>query len=156
MIGFAFLGATIFWHTRPRLLLVAAAAMLVAFFFVTITPAQVLGRDMPLRVNLISMVGGQILLGAAMAMIYTASLYFGMVLSDSSTEHSGYHEALIGLGAVIGPGAGAIMQWMYPTDIRPAVATVGSVIALSVFAAACVSLALRSRGSAYNAAESST
>ena len=34
----------------------------------------------------------------------------GMVLSDGSTEHGGYHEALIGLGSVLGPGMVLVVE----------------------------------------------
>src|SRR2546430_9146023 len=69
LIVFAVLGATAFWHTRPRLLLAASVGLLFAFLIVTLTPS------LPL------MIGGQVLLGISLAMIYTASLYFGIVLS---------------------------------------------------------------------------
>jgi hypothetical protein len=143
MIMFAVLGATAFWHTRPRLLLLASVALLAGFLIVTVSPSQLSHARVPYRVDLMSMIGGQILLGTAMAMIYTASLYFGMVLSDGSTEHGGYHEALIGLGGVLGPGAGAITQILWPGDVPKAVIAVGGVVAISVVGAAVVSLRLR-------------
>ena len=59
-----------------------------------------------------------------MGMIYSASLYFGMVLSDGSTEHGGYHEALIGLGSILGPGTAALTQLVWRGDIRAGVAAV--------------------------------
>jgi MFS family permease len=131
MIGFAILGATAFWHTRPRLLLVSSVGLLAAFLIATLAP------------TLAMMIAAQILLGAAMAMIYTGSLYFGMVLSKGSTEHGGYHEALIGLGGVLGPGAGAISQYFWPGDVRMAVAAVSGIVAISVIGAAGASLRLR-------------
>jgi hypothetical protein len=86
---------------------------------------------------------GQLLLGAAMAMIYAASLYFGMVLSDGSTEHGGYHEALIGLGGVLGPGAGALTQCVWPSDVKMAIGAVGGIVAVSVIGASVASVAAR-------------
>jgi len=62
-LTFWFLGATLFWHTRPRLLLVATFGMGVAFVGVTA----------PL--GLASMIAFQVLLGASLGLIYTASLY---------------------------------------------------------------------------------
>jgi hypothetical protein len=81
------------------------------------------------------MVGWQISLGAVMGMIYSASLYFGMVLSDGSTEHGGYHEALIGLGSILGPGTAALTQLVWRGDLRAGVAAVCCIIGLSVVAA---------------------
>src|SRR5216117_3064410 len=116
LIVFAVLGATAFWHTRPRLLLAASVGLLFAFLIVTLAPSLSL------------MIGGQILLGISMAMIYTASLYFGMVLSAGSTEHGGYHEALIGLGGVLGPGAAALTQSLGSHNPYLAIGAVGTVI----------------------------
>jgi hypothetical protein len=134
--AFVYLGATVWWHTRPRILLVAAALMLVAFLGVTVRPSDLFGDTIPFHVDLASMIGWQIALGAVMGMIYAASLYFGMVLSDGSTEHGGYHEALIGLGSIIGPGTAALTQLVWRGDIRAGVAAVCGIIGLSVIAAA--------------------
>jgi MFS family permease len=122
-IMFIMLGATTWWHTRPMLLLASAAVMLVAFVGVAS------------GASFASMVAWQIVLGAVMGMIYSASLYFGMVLSDGSTEHGGYHEALIGFGGLLGPGAGALAQWLRPGDLRFGVIAVSAVVGASVVAA---------------------
>jgi MFS family permease len=138
-LTFLALGFTVWWHTRPRLLLISAAVMLIAFLGVTIPPSAIAPAS--LMVDLGSMLLWQIVLGCAMGIIYSGSLYFGMVLSEGSTEHGGYHEALIGLGCVLGPGAGAVVQsfgsaassagrtpWM-------AIGAVGLVVAATVVAA---------------------
>ena len=143
---FLSLGMTVWWHTRPRVLLIAAAAMLVAFVGVSVRPSDFFG-DVAIRhgVDLASMVGWQIALGAVMGMIYSASLYFGMVLSDGSTEHGGYHEALIGLGSILGPGAAALTQLVWRGDIRAGVAAVCCIIGLSVVAAGVATMKASSR-----------
>jgi hypothetical protein len=120
---FVWLGAATWWHTRPMLLLGSAAAMLFAFIGVTIAP---LG----------GMIVSQLILGAVMGIIYSGSLYFGMVLSQGSTEHGGYHEALIGLGSVLGPGVAALTQQYWPGSVRAGVTAVACVIATTVLAAA--------------------
>ena len=125
------LGATLFWHTRPMLLLVAATLMGAAFIGVT-APGGLAG-----------MIVAQIFLGAALGLIYTASLYFGMVLSEGSTEHAGYHEALIGLGQVLGPGAGALTQWRWRESLPASVIAVSSLIAVSVVAAGIAAVKAR-------------
>ena len=132
-VTFCVLGATLFWHTRPQLLLGSAVLMLVAFVGVTA----------PL--GLPAVVAFQILLGVALGLIYTASLYFGLVLSDASTEHAGYHEALIGLGQVLGPGAGALTQWRWPDSILAGVIAVSSLGLISVLAAFVAAIKARSR-----------
>ena len=134
--AFVYLGMTLWWHTRPRILLAAAGAMLIAFLGVTVRPSDVFAAAIiPYAGDLASMIGWQVALGAVMGVIYSASLYFGMVLSDGSTEHGGYHEALIGLGSILGPGVAALAQLKWPGDIGAGVAAVCCVIGVSVVAA---------------------
>jgi hypothetical protein len=137
--SFVMLGRTIFWHARPRILLGAAIFMLGAFIGVTIQPG--VSRE----IDLATMIASQIVLGLSMGMIYSASLYFGMVLSDGSTEHGGYHEALIGLGSVLGPGAGAATQYLWPGDVTRAVIAVATIVGICVLIAGVASIALRRR-----------
>jgi MFS family permease len=132
--AFWWLGATVWWHTRPGVLFWAAIIML-AGFWGTVIPSALpdqFGRAGALGV----MVAAQLVLGAAIGIIYAASLYFGMVLSEGSTEHGGYHEALIGLGQVLGPGAGAAAAWRWPGSVVAGIAAVSLVIIISVIAAA--------------------
>jgi hypothetical protein len=145
-LAFLYLGATVWWHTRPRMLLVAATIMLVAFLGVTVRPSDLLGDAIPFRVDLASMLGWQIALGAVMGLIYSASLYFGMVLSEGSTEHGGYHEALIGLGSILGPGTAALTQLVWRGDLGAGVAAVACIIGLSVAAAAIATIKAGARG----------
>jgi MFS family permease len=128
-VVFLFLGATVWWHTRPRLLLAAAFILLLAFLGITLQFTDSMG------INLLTMILCQVALGIAIGWIYSASLYFGMVLSKGSTEHGGYHEALIGLGQILGPAAGAAAQWIHPGDARYSVMAVAAITAVSVLAA---------------------
>lgn len=112
--------------------------------------AQFGGASQPSRaspiaphLDLASMIFWQITLGFAVALIYAASLYFGMVLSEASTAHGGYHEALIGLGSVLGPGSGALAQWLFPGKAWVSTAAVGSVIALTALAGAIAAIRAR-------------
>ena len=140
-VAFLYLGATAWWHTRPRVLLGAAAMMLIAFMGVTIRPSDIFGAQaLPYSIDLASMLTWQVALGAMMGLIYSASLYFGMVLSEGSTEHGGYHEALIGLGSILGPGTAALTQLRWHGEIRAGVAAVCAVIGLSVVAATIATL----------------
>lgn len=173
-LAFAFLGWTVFWHTRPLLLLGAGVIMAFSFIAVTIPPSS-WHTPSPARANefnspasasrvgegrgegtsiahpprsshdLASIILGQALLGLALGMIYTASLYFGMVLSKASTDHAGYHEALIGLGQVLGPGVGALTQARWPEQILPASLAVAAIIAASLLSASVAAAKGRSR-----------
>jgi len=136
---FWFLGATHWWHTRPRLLLWAAVLMLIGFMG-TVVPAV---RTGSLATILTVMVASQVVLGMALGLIYSASLYFGMVLSDGSTEHGGYHEALIGLGQTMGPLAGAVAQTIWPASAVAGIAAVSALIAVAILGAAGAALRMR-------------
>ncbi len=127
VVAFAVLGASTWWHTRPRMLLWACVLMFVSFLAGVIPPA----RDTGLFA-LASVIFWQIGLGLSFGYIYTASLYFGMALSEGSTEHSGYHEALIGLGAILGPGSCALAAIYRPGQPLAAVFAVGLAILLSL------------------------
>jgi MFS family permease len=139
-LAFLLLGATAWWHTRPRVLLGAIAVMLLAFGGVTLRLADLTGAGgLPVSdLDRFAMIGWQIPLGLSMGMIYTASLYFGMVLSEGSTEHGGYHEALIGLGQVIGPAAALAADRIHPNGSVAAVAAVGGLLLISLVAAGAI------------------
>src|SRR5207237_239612 len=143
-LAFVFLGVTTWWHSRPRLLLIAAFVMFIAFLGTALpaaqrVPALASSPFATLQVIILS----QILLGLSMGIIYSGSLYFGMVLSSGSTEHGGYHEALIGCGQVLGPGLGAAAQWYFPGQFLAGISAVSAILAFSV-AAACAASALAS------------
>jgi len=144
LLTFVALGFTAWWHTRPRLLVAAAWLMLLAFLGTVIRPSELLGHG-NLSTDLLAMIISQGLLGIALGLIYAASLYFGMVLSEGSTEHGGYHEALIGLGSILGPGAGAIAQTVRPGNVQAGIMAVGGVIGASVLAVGVTGLILRFR-----------
>lgn len=136
-VAFLSLGATVWWHTRPRALLTAALLLLAGFLAVTLRP-QWLPHAPEVATGpwIAWMVCWQIVLGLALGLIYAASLYFGMVLSDGSTEHGGYHEALIGLGTIIGPGAGAAAEYLGNGEPLWGVLAVSAVLGASVLACA--------------------
>jgi MFS family permease len=133
-LAFVLAGMTTAWHTRPRLLLAASALMLLSFWGITLRPSDLLNLPGLATggIDLASMIIWQVALGLSMGMIYSGSLYFGMVLSDGSTEHGGYHEALIGLGAAIGPGVGALTQSIWPGQIAYGVAGVSAVMMVTL------------------------
>ena len=133
--AFAVTGNTTFWHKRPGLMFLASVTMLFAFIG-TIVPGALTKMDLPQALS--AMVIAQIVLGLSIGTIYSASLYFGMAVSDGSTRHGGYHEALIGLGQILGPLLGATMQWIYPGTLWPAVTAISSVVLISVAVEAVV------------------
>jgi hypothetical protein len=61
-----------------------------------------------------------------------------MAVSAGSTEHGGYHEALIGLGQILGPLVGATMQWIRPDALWPAVMGISGLVSITVIVQAIV------------------
>ncbi len=134
-LAFVFTAGTEFWHKRPGLIFISSVAMLFAFVG-TIVPGALTGLS--LERALLAMIIAQMLFGFSIGTIYAASLYFGMAVSEGSTRHGGYHEALIGLGQVIGPLVGATMQWIYPGTLWPAVAGISGLVLITVLIEAVV------------------
>ena len=139
------LGRNDWWHTRPRMLLVAAWLMLVVFAVIAWQPSSAVAGPHALALDIGWLILCQIVIGIAIGLIYSASLYFGMVLSDGSTEHGGYHEALIGLGSILGPGAGALAQWLRPGQTTLGVLAVSAVLLVSTLLASGASVHLSGR-----------
>lgn len=135
--AFLLLGATVWWHVRPRVILGAAVLLLLAFIGTTIPLSQLAGQG-GWSADLTWMISWQVLLGLAMGMIYCGSLYFGMVLSEGSTEHGGYHEALIGAGQVMGPTVGVLV----PGGLTGGITAVAGLTTLAVLAAGITTLVL--------------
>ncbi|MBN2339289.1 MAG: hypothetical protein JXP48_12185 [Acidobacteria bacterium] len=138
--AFAVTGSTTFWHRRPLLLLAASVAMLLGF--VGTIGAGILTGIGP-GSALAAMTAAQAVLGFSIGTIYASSLYFGMASSGGSTRHGGYHEALIGLGQVLGPLVGASLQWTHPDSFWPVVAAISALVSVSVLLEAAVALGAR-------------
>ncbi|MCE5276716.1 MAG: MFS transporter [Planctomycetaceae bacterium] len=81
------------WHGRVWPLVVAAAAMPIGFL--AIMSSRGLGM----------VLGGEIVFGLAIGMVYYAALYYALASKNASVEAGGAHEALIGAGFIFGPTA---------------------------------------------------
>jgi MFS family permease len=143
--AFVITGHTTFWHKRPWLIFIASVTMLLSFLG-TIIPGSLTSIGLPQA--LMGMALGQITLGLSIGTIYSASLYFGMAVSKGSTEHGGYHEALIGLGQVLGPTVGATTQWIHPGALWPAVFGIAGVVAITILLEAVIGMRVAKNGDA--------
>ncbi len=83
-----------FWHGRAATLFVGAAALAGGFALVVAVP------------TLPNIVIGLSLFGIGHGIIYYAALYYALRVGSSDIQSGGIHEALIGLGYVVGPAAG--------------------------------------------------
>ena len=84
------------WHGKRLPLWLAIAALPCGFALV------LLGQDAS------TVICGEVLFGFAAGFLYTAALYYAQLVQNASVDAGGAHEALIGLGYALGPGAGLI------------------------------------------------
>jgi MFS family permease len=134
--AFIILGNTAFWQRRPILTLIASVTMLAGFLGTIVSGSLTEpGTDAGLVTALLLMAIAQILLGLSLGVIYACSLYFGMAVSKGSTEHGGYHEALIGLGQVLGPIVGVTAQLIHPNALWPVAAGISVVVTATIVTA---------------------
>jgi hypothetical protein len=84
------------WHSRKLPIFAAITALPLGFVLV------LLGS------GLVPVVIGEVLFGAAAGLLYTAALYYAQIVQNASVDAGGAHEALIGLGYALGPGAGLV------------------------------------------------
>ena len=139
--AFIVLGNATFWHRRPVLTLIAGATML-AGFLGTIVSGSLTGSEFGIGLGtaLVLMAMAQVLLGLSLGMIYASSLYFGMAISQGSTKHGGYHEALIGLGQVLGPIVGVTAQLIRPDALWPVAAGISFIVTATIATATVAGL----------------
>jgi hypothetical protein len=84
------------WRSKKTPIVLAIAALPLGFALV------LLGQSVPVVVM------GELTFGAAAGFLYTAALYYAQIVQNASVDAGGAHEALIGLGYALGPGAGLI------------------------------------------------
>lgn len=84
------------WHARKLPILLAIIGLPIGFALVLLSSSITL------------VIAGEMLFGASAGFLYTAALYYAQVVQNASVDAGGAHEALIGLGYALGPGAGLI------------------------------------------------
>lgn len=90
------------WHYRFRWLLAAFLALIGSFAVILLVP------------HLAVVIVAQILFGAALGLNYYSSLFYSMDVGDTKGEHGGIHEAVIGIGNLVGPAVGAASLHFLP------------------------------------------
>ncbi len=90
------------WHGRWALAVVGVALMLGGFACIVLAPIIGGGLAMPI------LVAGLVSFGLGMAAIYAAALYYAMEVGQAEVDAGGTHEALIGVGYMVGPLCGLV------------------------------------------------
>jgi MFS family permease len=90
------------WHGRRSPLTAAMIFLAVGFFMV------ILGNTTGV------VLAGEVIFGMGGAVAYYAALYYAMAVENAAVEAGGVHEALIGLGAIIGPISGLAGVMLQP------------------------------------------
>lgn len=92
------------WHYRFRWLLGAFLLLIGSFM------AILLAHELWI------VIVAQVFFGFATGLIYYSSLFYSMDVGEASSEHSGWHEAFIGMGIFAGPAVGALALQLAPEN----------------------------------------
>ena len=90
------------WHYRFGILLAAKIALAGSFLGILLAP------------QLWILLVAQILFGLSIGLIYYSSLYYSMHGGAAKKQHGGAHEAMIGLGTLVGAGVGIGAKLFFP------------------------------------------
>lgn len=108
LVAFAALGASAGWRGRGWPHLACVIALPIGFALV------LLGK------SLVWVLLGEVTFGLAAGFVYTASLYYALLLKNASVDAGGAHEGLIGTGFALGPIAGLVGATASPWFGSPA------------------------------------
>ena len=103
-VAFALLWKWAGWHYRFRWLLGAFLLLIGSFM------AILLAHELWI------VIVAQVFFGFATGLIYYSSLFYSMDVGEASSEHSGWHEAFIGMGIFAGPAVGALALQLAPQN----------------------------------------
>jgi MFS family permease len=92
------------WHYHFGWLLAAFLALIGSFIAILLSS------------HVWMLIASQVVFGLAIGLIYYSSLYYSMDAGTSRGKGGGLHEAAIGLGIFLGPAAGAVGLYFFPTN----------------------------------------
>lgn len=98
VVAFYTLGAWTAWRGRALPLMLSVALLPVGFLL------SLFGQTLSL------VLVGELIFGAVSGYVYTAALYYALVVKNAAVDAGGVHESLIGLGFVLGPVMGLLAQ----------------------------------------------
>jgi hypothetical protein len=133
------------WHGRAWIGWAAIATLGAGF------TACVLAPRFGVEAGRLVLAGGLAACGAGMAVIYVGALYYVMEVGEAQVDAGGSHEALIGVGYVLGPlvglAAGVVaMKMGWPKDTARAVAVLAGAVGLGLAAWAAFRIRAGRRG----------
>lgn len=131
VIGFVLGWIWIGWRYRIRWKLTFVTIMLVSTYFIIVSQ------------NISELILLQIVLGLALAMIYSGSLFYAMHLSRGSGHNAGIHEAVIGVGTVLGPALAAMSGEAGSLDPKAITILLVQLVGLSILLSLAYRLKLR-------------
>ena len=91
------------WHYRMDWLLGSFLGMIIGFLAVVLAG------------QLWVLVGGQLLFGLGLGLIYYSSLFYAMDAGGEKGEHGGLHESAIGAGTCVGPALSGTAMVLLPS-----------------------------------------
>ena len=127
LAAFVLLGFWRGWRGRARWLVASMIALPAGFFMVILGP------------NIPTVMIGELLFGLAVGISYSSAMYCAMIVKEASIDAGGGHEAMIGLGLVIGPLAGLVGESLCESGASFAQ---GYVTAMAPVLAACTAAAI--------------
>ncbi len=129
-LAFLTLGLWRGWHSRSVPLALVIVGLPAGFFM------ALFGGD------LATVLGGELLFGAAVGMTYYAALYYAMIVKNAAVDAGGSHESLIGADFAIGPASGLAGNGLAPAVGGPVVGRLVGVAPLVVVCAVGAAVAL--------------
>lgn len=120
------------WHGRWWPTVVGGASMIAGFLLCVAAP-MLAGSA-----GLVALFAGLPLFGVGMGIIYSGAIYYALEVGKAEVDAGGTHEALIGVGYLVGPGCGFAAAWatdrgLFPEErFNPVFMAVVAAIALSV------------------------
>ncbi|TVQ63614.1 MAG: hypothetical protein EA378_01650 [Phycisphaerales bacterium] len=120
VVVFAIMGRWHGWQGRWSAIAFGAAALLLGYAVVVLAP-RLAGEGTP---GVVALILGLGVFGVGMGVIYAAALYYALEVGRAEVAAGGAHEALIGLGYLLGPGVmllgtGAVaLGWVQATSFE--------------------------------------
>lgn len=104
------------WHYRFRWLAGSYLLLIVCFFGIFVSS------------SLPWLLAAQVGFGLSIGLIYYSSLFYSMNVTENHGSNAGLHEAMIGVGLLIGPACGAATLYFIPAAIGSGAWSVGGLL----------------------------